>query len=86
MMSAVQRAIVGIGPLCAYLNETGRKARIVDGAPELSASIRGGDNHVIALEGSPIDLLTVRMQGWINERASASAHRVHTAPERETRD
>ncbi len=64
----IEAAIVGLEPFCRYLNATGRNARIAFGAKELSSGFFSRDKNVIALEGSELDLVTLRMAGTVGPR------------------
>jgi hypothetical protein len=62
---SLQGMLVGLEPFCRYLVATGRKARIVDGAPDLHTGFFFPDRNVIALEDSPIDLVSLHLGGSI---------------------
>jgi hypothetical protein len=69
----VDAAIVGLESFCRYLNATGRSARIVGSANGLPVGVFSRDKNIIALEGSEIDLVTLRMAGIIGPRQSLGA-------------
>lgn len=65
-------AIVGLEPLCRFLNAVGRPARIVEPPDDLKKGFFFPDKHVIAIESSPLALVSVHMGGTIGPREALS--------------
>ena len=65
-------AIVGLEPLCRFLNDVGRPARIVEPPSDLHGGFFFPDRHVIAIESSPIALVSVHLGGTIGPREALS--------------
>lgn len=65
-------AIVGLEPLCRFLNDVGRPARVVEPPDDLKKGFFFPDKHVIEIEGSPLALVSIHMGGTIGPREALS--------------
>jgi|GEM_PF-4877812 len=63
----------GLEPFRDYLVSTGRRARVVPSAEGLDDGFFSRDKNIIALDGSAIDLVTLRVQGMMGPRQLLSA-------------
>lgn len=65
-------AIVGLEPLCRFLNDVGRPARVVEPPADLRKGFFFPDKHVIEISGSPLALVSIHMGGSIGPREALS--------------